>query len=96
MQKHHNMTFDEIVKEVVRVCKNNKVEHLSLFGSYARGTQTERSDIDFIAYGVKDIETLREEIDKIMTLKKIDIFDYDEVCNQYLREDMDEYGRKIY
>ena len=29
MQKHHNMTFDEIVKEVVRVCKNNKVEHLS-------------------------------------------------------------------
>ena len=60
MQKHHNMTFDEIVKEVVRVCKNNKVEHLSLFGSYARGTQTERSDIDFIAYGVKDIETLRE------------------------------------
>jgi len=31
-----------------------------------------------------------------MTLKKIDIFDYDEVCNQYLREDMDEYGRKIY
>ena len=30
MQKHHNMTFDEIVKEVVRVCKNNKVEHLSL------------------------------------------------------------------
>ena len=96
MQKHHNMTFDEIVKEVVRDCKNNKVEHLSLFGSYARGNQTERSDIDFIAYGVKDIETLREEIDEIMTLKKIDIFDYDEVCNQYLREDMDEYGRKIY
>jgi len=90
------MTFDEIVKEVVRVCKKNKVEHLSLFGSYARGTQTERSDIDFIVYGVKDIETLREEIDEIMTLKKIDIFDYDEVCNQYLREDMDEYGRKIY
>ena len=38
---------------------------------------------------------MREEIDEIMTLKKIDIFDYDEVCNQYLREDMDEYGRKI-
>lgn len=96
MQKHLNMTFDEIVKDVVRVCKKNNVEHLSLFGSYARGTQTERSDIDFIVYGVKDIETLREEIDEIMTLKKIDIFDYDEVCNQYLREDMDEYGRKIY
>ena len=54
MQKHHNMTFDEIVKEVVRVCKNNKVEHLSLFGSYARGTQTERSDIDFATGSPRD------------------------------------------
>lgn len=96
MQKHHNMTIDEIIEEVVRICKKNEVEHLSLFGSYARGTQTEKSDIDFIVYGVKDIETLREEIDEIMTLKKIDVFDYDEVCNQFLREDMDEYGRKIY
>lgn len=96
MQKHHNMTIDEIIEEVVRICKKNRVEHLSLFGSYARGTQTEKSDIDFIVYGVKDIETLREEIDEIMTLKKIDVFDYDEVCNQFLREDMDEYGRKIY
>lgn len=90
------MTIDEIIEEVVRICKKNRVEHLSLFGSYARGTQTEKSDIDFIVYGVKDIETLREEIDEIMTLKKIDVFDYDEVCNQFLREDMDEYGRKIY
>lgn len=96
MQKHHNMTINEIIEEVVRICKKNEVEHLSLFGSYARGTQTEKSDIDFIVYGVKDIETLREEIDEIMTLKKIDVFDYDEVCNQFLREDMDEYGRKIY
>lgn len=96
MQKHHNMTVNEIIEEVVRICKKNEVEHLSLFGSYARGTQTEKSDIDFVVYGVKDIETLREEIDEIMTLKKIDVFDYDEVCNQFLREDMDEYGRKIY
>lgn len=96
MQKHHNMTINEIIEEVVRICKKNEVEHLSLFGSYARGTQTEKSDIDFIVYGVKDIETLREEIDEIMTLKKIDVFDYDEVCNQFLREDMDKYGRKIY
>lgn len=92
----NNMTVDEIVKEVIRICKKHKVEHLSLFGSYARNTQTDKSDIDFIVYGVQDMESLREEIDEIMTLKKIDLFDYDEVCNQYLREDMDEYGRKIY
>ena len=49
------MTFDEIVKEVVRVCKNNKSK--SIFHYLAlmlRGnSDRERSDIDFIVYGVK-------------------------------------------
>lgn len=91
-----NMTVDEIITQVTAICKKNHVKHLSLFGSYARGTQTRSSDIDFIVYGVEDIMKLRDEMDDIMTLRKIDIFDYDEVCNQYLREDMDKYGRKIY
>lgn len=90
------MSVDEIIEAVTEICRKNEVEHLSLFGSYARGTQTEKSDIDFIVYGVNDIEALREQADEIMTLKKIDIFDYDEVCSQLLREDMDKYGRKIY
>ena len=90
------MSIETIIQEMIDICQKQGVEHLILFGSFATNTALERSDIDFIVYGVKDIETLREEIDEIMTLKKIDIFDYDEVCNQYLREDMDEYGRKIY
>lgn len=91
-----NMTINEIVDQVTEICKRNKVEHLSLFGSYARGNFTDTSDIDFIVYGVKDMIKLKDEVDEIMTLKKIDLFDYDEVCSSYLREDMDKYGRKIY
>lgn len=91
-----NMSIDEIIDQVTNICKKNKVEHLSLFGSFARGTQTRTSDVDFIVYGVKDILQLQDEIDEIMTLRKIDIFDYNEVCNEFLREDMDKYGRKIY
>ena len=87
---------ERVLKDISAFAKKYSINKVILFGSRARGDNTERSDIDFIVYGVKDIETLREEIDEIMTLKKIDIFDYDEVCNQYLREDMDEYGRKIY
>ena len=37
-----------------------------------------------------------EEIDKIPTLRIIDIFNYDEVCSEYLREDMDKYGKQIF
>ena len=91
-----NMTIEEIIQQVTSICKKNGVEHLSLFGSYAKGTATRYSDIDFIVYGQVDIEYLQEQVDEIMTLKKIDLFEYDMCLNQYLKEDMDKYGRKIY
>ena len=90
------MTIEEIIWQVTEICKKNGVEHLSLFGSYAKGNATKYSDIDFIVYGKVDIEHLQEQVDEIMTLKKIDLFEYDMCSNQYLKEDMDKYGRKIY
>ena len=90
------MTIEAIIQQVAVICKNNGVEHLSLFGSYAKGTATETSDIDFIVYGKVDIDHLQEQVDEIMTLKKIDLFEYDMCSNEYLKEDMDKYGRKIY
>ena len=33
-------------------------------------------------------------VDEIMTLKKIDLFEYDLCQNEYLKEDMDRYGKK--
>ena len=91
-----DMSIDEIIKQVTDICKKNQVEHLSLFGSYAKGTQTPYSDLDFIVYGTVDMERLQEQVDEIMTLKKIDLFEYDLCQNKYLKEDMDRYGRKIY
>ena len=90
------MSTDDIILSVINICKENKVEHLSLFGSYAKGTETKYSDIDFVAYGVTDYLKLKEEIDDIPTLKKIDIFDYDATVNEYLIEDMDKYGKELY
>lgn len=90
------MTVEEIIEQVTVICKENHVEHLALFGSYAKGTATKYSDLDFIIYGPVDLEKLREQIDEIMTLKKIDLFEYDLCRNQYLKEDMDRYARKIY
>ena len=90
------MTVEEIIEQVTEICKKNHVENLSLFGSYAKGTATKYSDLDFIIYGKVDMERLQEQVDDIMTLKKIDLFEYDLCQNQYLKEDMDRYGRKIY
>ena len=96
MQKHHNMTFDEIVKEVVRVCKNNKVEHLSLFGSYARGTQTERSDIDIAVYG-GDFDSFYWDIkEKVHSLLSFDVVEADKPISEELKQEIEKDGVIIY
>ena len=57
------MTVEEIIQQVTEICKENHVEHLSLFGSYAKGTATKYSDLDFIIYGKADMERLQEQVD---------------------------------
>lgn len=90
------MTVDEIIEQVTAICKRNHVEHLALFGSYAKVTATEYSDVDFIVYGSVDMDRLKEQVDEIMTLRKIDLFEYDLCQSSYLKEDMERYGKKIY
>lgn len=96
MNTCRTMPIEEIIERVTAICKAHHVEHLSLFGSFAKNTATERSDIDFIVYGCENMMQLLDDIDEIPTLRKIDIFNYDEVCSEYLRKDMDLYGKKIY
>ena len=88
--------MESLKKYIEKISQYYKIEAIILFGSYAKGTATKYSDLDFIIYGQVDMEKLREQIDEIMTLKKIDLFEYDLCRNQYLKEDMDRYARKIY
>ena len=90
------MTIEKITDEVIRICRRHGVRELFLFGSYAEGTAAPTSDIDFVVKGAEDVEALREQIDEIPTLKKIDVFDYDTCENPDLKEAMDRYGKKIY
>lgn len=90
------MPIEKIIEQVTKICKKNDVEHLKLFGSYATGTATERSDIDFVVYGCKDLLKLEEELMQIETLRKIDVFDFDTIRNEFLLEDIEKYGKQIY
>ena len=90
------MPIDEIIQRVTDICKKNQVQHLSLFGSFATGTQTPTSDIDFVVYGCKDLLKLERDLESIDTLRKIDIFDYDSIKNPFLLEDIEKYGKQIY
>lgn len=90
------MQIEEILQEIIRIYKNNSVTKVILFGSRAKGTALERSDIDIAVCGVEDIEKLREELEDITTLYTIDVVDMDECGNELLLEDIKQYGRKIY
>ena len=90
------MPIQEIIDRVSHICKRNGVKRLDLFGSFATGTATPTSDIDFVVYGCSDLLKLEADMESVETLRKIDVFDYDSIKNQYLLEDIQKYGKQIY
>ena len=89
------MSIDEILELVINKCKYYEAQEVILFGSWAKGTANERSDIDIAVKGVKDIEKLREDIEDIPTLRSFDIVDIENCKNELLLKEIEQYGRKI-
>lgn len=56
------MPVEEIKERVTEICRKNGVARLDLFGSFATGTATPTSDIDFVVYGCKDIKKYGKQI----------------------------------
>lgn len=92
------MRVEDVIEEITQRCRKYGAQEIFLFGSRAKGTATERSDIDIAVSGVvsHDIYELQEELENIPTLYKIDLVDLDTCKNQLLLEDIKEYGREIY
>ena len=90
------MTIEQILEEIVRHCQNHSASEVILFGSRAKETYRERSDIDIAVAGASEFEELREEIDGLPTLYTVDLVNLDECNNQMLLEDIESYGREIY
>ena len=92
----NTMPISELIEQVTEICRKNGVKRLDLFGSFATGTATPTSDIDFVVYGCDNLIKLETDLEQIETLRKIDIFDYDSIHNEFLQEDIRKYGKQIY
>ena len=90
------MPISELLERASEICKRNGVKRLELFGYFATGTAGPTSDIDLVVYGCPDILKLEKDLEEIDTLRKIDIFDYDSIRNEFLLEDIKKYGKQIY
>ena len=96
----NNKLIMEIVQKYVdKICENYKIEAIILFGSYAKGTNNENSDID-IAIITDDFENdifdeelnlmkLRRNIDTRIEPHLIRIEDYKNVETPLIREIID-------
>lgn len=98
-ENHGILTIDQIRKICGEIFKDYSVEYCYLFGSYAKGKATEKSDVDLLVAMPVDgmkffelIEVLREELKK-----KIDLLDIAQLENNpALVQEILRDGIKIY
>ncbi len=98
-EEHGILTNEQIIKNCNEVFKKYEVDFCYLFGSYAKGTAKETSDIDLLIstrvtgisfFGL--VEELREKLKK-----KIDLLDVNQLNNnQVLIQEILKDGIKIY
>lgn len=89
------MKVEEVISEVAKLCRNFHAKEVILYGSRAKGTARERSDIDIAATGVKNFDILEEKIEELPTLYSVDLLNMDTCRNDLLKEDIRQYGREI-
>lgn len=87
-------TLDEIKAIVVPIAEKYNVAQIYLFGSYARGEATEKSDIDLVMNFSDSISlfTYAEIINSLENLfsKKVDIVSHNSVSSRLLYQIIDE------
>lgn len=89
------MRAEEVIEEVADLCRQFLAKKVILYGSRAKGTARERSDIDIAVSGVDNFELLVEKVEELPTLYSVNMVNMDTCRNQLLLEDIRQYGREI-
>ena len=89
------VNVQEVIQETAKLCRSFHAKEIILYGSRAKGTARERSDIDIAVSGVADFDALVESVEDLPTLYCVDLLNLYTCRNQLLLEDIREYGRKI-
>ena len=82
--------IQKIKPKIVKVLKKHNVARAGIFGSYARGEQTKKSDIDIVidiktkGFSLLDLIGLEMELERILK-RKVDLLTYAGI-NPYIRK----------
>lgn len=87
---------DQIWRELSSFAQKNSINKIILFGSRARGTHTERSDIDIAVYG-GDFDNFYWDVkENINSLLMFDIVEADASISNELKQEIEKDGVTIY
>lgn len=87
---------DRVIKDISAFSKKYNVQKVILFGSRARGTHAERSDIDIAVIG-GDFDSFYWAVkETIHSLLSFDIVDYDSEASEQLKREIEKDGVVIY
>lgn len=87
---------ERILRELFSFAQKYSVSKIILFGSRARGTNTERSDVDIAVYG-GDFDGFYWDVkEKIHSLLMFDIVEADESISDELKQEIEKDGVTIY
>lgn len=85
-----------ILKEIIIFAKKHNVQKITLFGSRAVGTNTDRSDIDIAVYG-GDFNAFYWDIkENTHSLLSFDVIDVDRGISDELIQEIEQNGVIIY
>lgn len=87
---------DVVLKDIAAFAENNSVEKVVLFGSRARGTNTDRSDVDLAVYG-GDFDSFYWNItENVNSLLSFDVINADKNISDELKKEIARDGIVIY
>ena len=89
------MKVEDVIEAAAKLCREFGAKKVILFGSRAKETALERSDIDIAVSGVENIDLLIQKIEELPTLYSIDIVNMDDCKNELLLKDIRQYGREV-
>ncbi|MBR0237142.1 MAG: nucleotidyltransferase domain-containing protein [Thermoguttaceae bacterium] len=87
---------DRALEDIIALAKKNDIKKVILFGSRARGTHTERSDIDLAVVGGDAMNFYYDLEEKAWTLLKFDVVNLDKDVSEKLQKEIERDGVVIY
>ena len=87
---------DVVLKDIAAFAENNSVEKVVLFGSRARGTNTERSDVDLAVYGGNFDSFYWNITENVNSLLSFDVINADKNISDELKKEIARDGIVIY